>query len=315
MKYLTSVCVLTVCLFLCAGFVFADTIFLKDGSSIKGIVVEEYSDRVKISTFEGEKTVSKNKIKEIAHDLPEQNLLRLGDRYMGLGEFDKAYFYYEKAHKANPEFSIALEKMNYAKGYFFRKKQLNKQKNVQKKQELEDWPKPPYTYKDFEEDLVYHIGIRIGEEKNAIVVLEVIKNTPAFHAGLSRGDKIVSVWGKLTGYMSDTQVAELIQDESMGEIKLKIERDVLLQKEKLPKSLQAILGGKLDMLMDGLTVTELVKGGSGESAGLKEGDLIVSINGQPTRYMPLKDAVNIIESPANDVVDFTLRRGVTIWRE
>jgi len=92
----------------------ADAIYLKDGKEVKGIVVEEYADRVVISTYEGEQMLPKSDIDNIEYDFVEQNLVKLGDRYKERHEFEKAYFYYEKAIKTNPDYKVARERMNYS---------------------------------------------------------------------------------------------------------------------------------------------------------------------------------------------------------
>src|SRR4030042_5854565 len=99
----------------------ADTVYIKDGEEIKGIVVEEYTDRLVISTYEGEKTFFKKNIDRIIYDLTEQNLVMLGDKCMSREEFEKAYFYFDKAGRENPGYQLASDRMNYVTGYFFRK--------------------------------------------------------------------------------------------------------------------------------------------------------------------------------------------------
>ena len=47
---------------------FSDTIYLKDKSQVKGIVVEEYNDRIVISTEYGESEMMKEEIKKIIYD-------------------------------------------------------------------------------------------------------------------------------------------------------------------------------------------------------------------------------------------------------
>ena len=62
---------------------FSDTIQLTSGEKVMGIIVEEYADRVVVSTFEGEKIVHRNNIKSLYYDQMEQNLIKLGDKYFG----------------------------------------------------------------------------------------------------------------------------------------------------------------------------------------------------------------------------------------
>ncbi|MBL7155536.1 MAG: PDZ domain-containing protein [Candidatus Omnitrophica bacterium] len=297
--------------------VLADTISLKDGKEIKGIVVEEYNDRLVVSTYKGEKAIFKELVSKVRYDLPEQNLVKLGDAYTSRREYDKAYFYYEKAHKANPDYTPAREKMNYVMGYIFRKEEEAKRDDVTRMQEFENWP--PETSgeeKDFEKSLTGDIGIRLAEKGNQILVTDVLKDSPAASAGLKENDILISVWGKFTGYMPRGKVAQLLLEEAAGEIKINIDRSIALKKERSPsRNYKEIMGGALGMLIDGLTVLGVNKGGSAEKAGLEKDDLIIAIDGAATRYMPLDDAIKMIKDGKKDVMTFTVRRNVTIWRK
>ena len=296
---------------------FSDTIQLTSGEKVMGIIVEEYADRVVVSTFEGEKIVHRNNIKSLYYDQMEQNLIKLGDKYFGRGEYDKAYFYYEKATKVNPELKIARDKMNFIMGHLFRKKEEAKEDSVKRRQEFEEWtPDKPQTVEgaDFKKELYEDIGFRISDKNNTIRVRSLRKGSPAEISGLKNNDILISVWGRLTGYMNEKDVATMLLKESGGEIKIVAERYILVNKKKpIIKNYRDIIGGRLDMLIEGLTVVELGELGAGKNAGLKEGDLIVAIDGKSTRYMPIKEAIDIIEDTKKDTVIFTIRREMTIW--
>jgi len=293
---------------------FADTIYLKTGKSLKGVVVEEYADRVVISTHKGEKCILKDVISKVIYDRPEQNLVRLGNAYMARREYEKAYFAYERAQWLNPESKVAREKMNYVTGFYFRKQALKKMDDIKRMQEHEDRLRQTAVLdQELEKDLLDKVGIKTSTKGGRVKVDEVIKGSPAFDAGIRRGDTLVSVWGALTGYMSEDDVARLFLKEGIGEIKAEIERDVTVMNERpRQKSYADVLGGKLEMLFDGLTLVKLGADSPGREDGLEEGDLITEINGESTRYMPLKKATGIIEKSTAPV--FTLRRKVTIWR-
>ena len=313
MKKILLIC----CVFmLFAVSAFADTVQFKNDEELKGIVVEEYVDRIVISTYEGEKTIPKDGIRKIIYDLPEQNLIKLGDVYMARRELERAYFYYEKALQANSKSAIARDKMNYITGYLFRRLQQDKLREVKRRGELEKWPGgAPAEEESLEEKLIEKVGIRVDEDDNRMKVKEVKIASPAYRAGLRKNDIMVSVWGKMTGYMSKDALWRLFLEEGVGEIKTTIERAVVLNKEKTAgKNYRHIIGGKLDMLPDGLTLIALDSGGIGEKAGLGKGDLIIALNGASTRYMPLLDAIKKIESRSEKAITLTVRRDTTIWR-
>ena len=47
---------------------FADTIVLKDSTKTKGLVVDEYVDRIVVSTYEGEIFLSRSDIEDIIYE-------------------------------------------------------------------------------------------------------------------------------------------------------------------------------------------------------------------------------------------------------
>ena len=69
------------------------------------------------------------------------------------------------------------------------------------------------------------------------------------------------------------------------------------------------------MEFDGLTVSGVKEGGSAFEAGLKKGDLITAIDGNSTRYMPLKKAIELIRNSKTGSTKLTLRREIIIWRK
>ncbi len=308
---LLSVCILP------GAFVSADTVSLKSGEGVRGSIVEEYKDRIVISTYEGEKGILKENIREILYDLPEQNLVKLGDACVGRREYEKAYFYYEKAHRANSSHQIARDKMNYVMGFLFRRREQDKLTDVKRRRDFDNWPPPPESKEDdLEKQLEDVFGICLDEKKNRIEITNVRKPSMAFASGLRRNDALISVWGRLTGYMSIESVARLLLEENFGEVKIGIEREITVEKDgSSGGSYTNMLGVKLDMPIDGLTVAGVTPEGKAAKAGLMKGDLITAVCGVSTRYTPLKKVIKMIENRRRDTIAFTARREVTIWRK
>ncbi len=315
--YKGRVCVVFFVFFACGIHLFADTVKLRNGGDIRGIVVEEYRDRVIVSTHEGEKEIFRKNILDILYDLPEQNLLKLGDACMGRREYEKAYFYYEKAHYANPSNRNARDKMNYVMGHLFRKRERGKEADVKRRKDFEIWPQAEKFEEDgLENRLEDVIGVKLNVKKNRMTITSVRNPSVAYKAGLRENDALISVWGRLTGYMSTENVAQILMNESFGEIKIEIEREVIIEKDKRSgKPYRSILGAGLIMSVEGLTVSGVAPGGKAEEAGLKSGDFITAIDGISTRYMPLKNAIKMLEDPKHESIAFTAKREVTIWRK
>ncbi|MBN1353105.1 MAG: PDZ domain-containing protein [Candidatus Omnitrophica bacterium] len=291
---------------------------MRQGEEIKGIVVEEYSDRIVLSTYEGEKTIMKDAIRQIVYDLPEQNLVKLGDAFVARHDLEKAYFFYDKALKVNPDYEIASIKRNYVAGYLFRRSRERKLEDVKRMQAAEEWTKSAVAGKAEEsadKKLNDEIGITIAMDGGRAKIADVRKGSPAYLAGLRKNDVLVSAWGRLTGYMKKEDIENLLMEHGPGEIRIEIERKFVVNKALTPAALDyvSLIGGKFDMLIDGLTLVDVKEGGPCETAGLKKDDLIMAINGAPTRYMPLARAIKIVKRQDNKKVVFLARRSLTIW--
>src|SRR3989338_7218511 len=93
-------------LFLCAR-LRADTLILKNGEEMKGLVVERHADRVILSTEKGEVPVMLEDIRNIDYQDSAQHFFELGKAREAAGRLGEAIAYYEEALKANPEFDEA----------------------------------------------------------------------------------------------------------------------------------------------------------------------------------------------------------------
>ncbi|MEE8317873.1 MAG: tetratricopeptide repeat protein, partial [Candidatus Omnitrophota bacterium] len=100
MRYLIT---MIICIISVTTLLYADTVIMKDRTKVKGLVVEEYVDRITLSTVEGEKNILRQEIERIEYDTPEQNFMQLGRAYDAKGWYDKASFYYKKAMEIKPD--------------------------------------------------------------------------------------------------------------------------------------------------------------------------------------------------------------------
>lgn len=286
--------------------VFPDTIYLKDGSEVKGIIVEEYKDRVIVSTEYGETEMSKDEIKKINYDLAEQNLVSMADKYMQIGDYEKAYFYYEKAKKVNPDYKEAIEGSNYLSGYLFRKELTKKTDYVNWRQTVEDFQRNKSEEGGAPADMLRRVvGMDIIRKDKEIIITKVYSSSPAEQAGVEEGDVISSVWGVLTKYMSEKEVTEeLIKPEHL-EVKILIDRDVPIEPDVIHPS-------QLQLTFEGLSLRNISENTKAYGCGVRSDDLILTIDGESIRYTPIKDVTHQLKSGARNVM---LRREITIWRK
>lgn len=294
----------------------ADTIYTNDGKEIKGIVVEEYNDRLVLSTADGEVTVMKADIRELTFDSEEDNLVRLAQQAMDRRDQARAYSYYERALKINPDSKAARDGLVYLQSYILRQKEAKKEDDIRRQESLER-SGGALTAGSAEEDMAATLertaGMAIAIKDNFPQVERVKPGSPAYQAGIRKGDVLVAIWGKLTGYMSLDDIIYTLLKRSALEIRCTIERSVEItvnSDKKMMSGPEGSIGAGLSMEIDGLTVSAV----KDAAAGLEKGDLVVAIDGKSTRYMPLKAVVAFIRNVKSDAVRLTLRRNLIIWR-
>lgn len=301
----------------------ADTILKTDGKEIRGVVVEEYKDRLVFSTVDGEIDVMKSEIKRVSLDDEESNLLKLAANAKDNDDLARAGAYYEKVLAINPRSKAAKEGASFIKLQSWQKEKKRKLADLEKQAEIDMYgsarPAADARGSDLEEmkdRLEKQMGISLGSEGNLPVVTRVKAETPASIAGIDRGDRLVSTWGKLTGYMSFKEVVDLLLNKSSMEVRCTIERTVDLPVSRIRTTLTSadLIGASLDIGPEGLALFTVKPGGSAEKAGLMKGDLIVSIDGVPTRYLQLGKAINLIKRSKGNSVKIVFRRDVVIWK-
>lgn len=307
----------------CAVSLSADTITTNDRKEVKGIIVEDYKDRVVFSTVDGEMVVMKSDIRELSFDSEEDNLVKLAEQASERRDYSRAMGYYEMALKVNPDSAIVKQGMAYLRGNVFRKEESLKTASIKRQQDMELYgPQGPAIQKsdgidDMAKTLEKTTGIKVSIE-NSIPIIDGIKpDSPAYEAGLRRGDVLISVWSKLTGYLSLKEILDLLVNKSAIEIRCVIERvaDVVINPDKtMISGTEGLIGASFIMEMDGLTVSAVKESGSAYSAGLQNSDLVMAIDGKQTRYMPLKKAIELIKRSDEGNVKLTIRRKAIIWR-
>ncbi|MDD5439497.1 MAG: nickel pincer cofactor biosynthesis protein LarC [Candidatus Omnitrophica bacterium] len=292
-------------LFLCVSYAVADTVYCKDGRELKGIIVEEYRDRVILSQEDGEKALSKDIIRSIDYDLEEQNLVSMADASLRAGDYDRAYYYYEKAKAVNPSYKDAIAGSNYLSGYIMRRASSKKLAQIQWSQTVEDFNKEKRKEGASVPKIVDLVGLELAEDtSHRIVVKKIYEGTPADRAGIAEGDAIASVWGKLTGYMRLDDVTALFTRGENLELKVQVDR-------KLKVEPKVILPSQLSLVFDGLTLKAVREESQAYQDGFRDGDVILAIDGKNIRYTPQAEIERTLAEGPHVLV---IRRELTIWR-
>jgi hypothetical protein len=282
--------------FFCLSDTCADTIYLEDGSSIKGLVVESHCDRVVFSTADGEKVLFKSEIDEIFFDELEQNYYYIANRFACDMDFERAERFYSKALTVNPDYKEAKDALVRLDDKRMREAKRWKAGN------------PSGTLKK-------QLGISLKGEDDSCIVDKVFEEKSLF----SIGDAITAIWDESARFMKKDEVAEKIIGPPGTSVKLTIQRNVSFCSRCVPWYFR-ILGIKketilpLTMKLEGLTVGEITEESVARKSGLMHNDRILAIDARPTRYMPLSEANSLIHKEIPQEVQLTIEREVTLTR-
>ena len=294
---------------------FADTVILKNRKKIKGLILEEFRDRIILSTAGGETAILKKDIRFAVYDSEEKALIKKARNYSRRREYLRAYYIYKKALELDPDLEEAREQLHYLRGI------LETQISRDIKDELRSKIDAEKSRKKFSEKLADEFGIVLGDGDKYTVVKSVRESAVSSRSDrLQSGDRIVSVWGEMAGYMDADEVAGMML--SSDENKFVIERDTsptlghssgLL--DRFTGDTRGTIGGTLKLSRKGVVVTGVKPGGAFALAGIKKGDIIYRIKGRNTRYMPMRKIAEILKKNEGKAVEIVVRRTVTMWRK
>ena len=165
---------------------------------------------------------------------------------------------------------------------------------------------------------------KVGKPKDFMpsqIIGEVRKDSAAEKAGLKPGDKILEINGKpVNGFAgsldsifetivlsSGETIDFLVQREGVAE-PLKITSGFTIEKAKWyqRRGLRQVGIGPKD---EELVVGGVSKGSPAFKAGIKEGDVVLSMNGQ--HFLESEKAVEFIKSQGTNLIDIVIKRGNT----
>ncbi|MBI3315772.1 MAG: PDZ domain-containing protein [Candidatus Omnitrophica bacterium] len=308
-------------LFLFCADVRADTITLKNGKEIKGLVVEQHADRIILSTKTGEIPVLKKGIKNIAYDEPAQNFMQIGKAYESEKKLREALAYYEKALEVNPSLEEAQAAAQGLRNRLWAFSTEGPRSEVEKQQALYDaWGGgrsfDELIQKERAEEgsaLKERLGLSLEKKGDWVRVTAADGKKDAALGGLKKGDRLVSVDGQSLRYLNVDAVTKPLLLPRYTNFLLEFEREVQLAKPEGQKRLSA-LGLDLKLEYQGIVIRSVKEGSAAARAGLKEKDLVMKVNGEATRYLPLGKAIKMIESSHDSTAVFTVRRTTLLAR-
>lgn len=303
-----SLYILLFCVILAAPFSTADTLLLRDGTEVKGLILNEYKDRIVVSTASGEKYFMKSAIKSASYDSEARELLQKARNEVKRGEYIKAYYSYEKVVELDPKIEEAGERLMFLRKYLENKVRDDIGSGIARGNaniSLKD-PKGPL------EKLQDKLGITLSPgEKYAYISALTDK---AGTKGLKENDRIVSIWGEMTAFMGPEEVAGLLL--WLHESRLIIERTVavdLNSDNEVQGKYDRVIGAKLGLERKGVVVVDVDNEGPFVKAGIKKGDNILAVDGKDTTYMPMGTLTGMIMEGQGRTAEFVVRRNLTLW--
>lgn len=279
---------------------YCDIITMKNKKILKGVVVEKYADRLILSTVEGEVEVLRSDIDEIAYDAPEQSYYDIGMGFEMKGRLNEANYYYRKALDAKPDFQAAKEAVIRTNIAITKTEEKAMKKALSREKG------------SLEGQLDYVCGLSLAEEDGWIRVTSVKSNSAARESGMHEKDILVSMWGNPVRGMNLSAVKDELVNSTSSEVKITIERKIAmprLQTTGRPNILKE-WGFSVALPAEGLTIKTV---NPQAQDLLAKDDMVVAIEDQPTRYMPLKDFYRIANG-AGKKLSVTIRRNIFLER-
>ena len=301
----------------------ADTLYLKENKEIKGIVIENYHDRIVFNTIDGEKTFKKSDIEDILYDRREQNLLKLGDFHYQKDNLIKAYTYYRKAYQINPDYKEAQDRYIHIRSVLMRRPEKQFKSDMDRKRALFQQSGKLYApvikegiAKSKEELFKQLTGIVLFTEDEIPKILSLVSESAASKAGIKVYDEIFSVWGRLTAYYDLDDIVDMIIDSPSPEIMLQVKREVSIYPDSKKIESLSDLGVSIGIKESGLMVSGIDKAIMPSEIDLLKEDIISDVNDKSIIYMPLNEVKETIESSLTEgKLTLKIIRNLTLWRK
>lgn len=307
------------CLFMCSP-LYADTVRLKSGQELKGLIVEKHEDRVILSTEKGETPVLKETIQTIRYDEAEQNFLELGEANEAVQRWAEALVYYDKALEANPNFEDAKKAQVRVRNHLWSKTAQGPQGEIERRQMLYDsWGTSgvPSSKKQARREGVSlrdGLGIELKKEGDWVQASQVSPKKDAALAGMKKGDRLAAIDGRSLRYLSVDAVRQKLLSPRFSNFTLEYERDCPLMKTGFEKEFPEF-GLELSLEHEGVVVQSVKEPSPASKAGLRAQDLLTAVNGESIRYLPLAKLMKAVQKPTDYTVKLSVRRSALLTRK
>ncbi len=286
---------------------YADTIVLKDGRRIEGLILAEQQDcyivKIKIGTTKVEKAM----VDKVSRLSSEENFVNFGNQFLDYKNYDAALEQYKKALDVNPEFQPAKDAVAKVE-------KIKKEIEEKKRAELEKKKKEIEEKKDVAEK---GFGFRLDVANDQLRIISINADSGAEAAGLKRNDQIIQINNQpMKGKSLEEIINYLVKGEG-GAYSFLVQREVELTRKKIDYQKHTFVGVGifLDVAGNDLIVNSVIVGEPADLAGLKPRDKVISINGKKTAGVSVNDAAELIGGTELSTVTLVMQRSVDIERK
>lgn len=300
----------------------ADTVQLKDGEQLKGLVVEEYEDRVILSTADGEMPVMRKEILKVEYDDPSYTLLSMGRELERNKKFGEALSYYEKAAQLNPSLQEAKTAAIGVRSKMWAGFTEGPLGEMQKQQEIQDAYRADTSIEDearrseeADESLLWkRMGVELLQDGDFIRVEDVRIGGYGHQAGMRIGDVIYAVDGHSMRYIQKRTVMKDLLNPRYASMTMEVRRKVTFP-AKVAKTDLRNLGIDLKQDYNGVVIHRVKSGSPADRYGVKAGDRLMHVGGSSTRYMPLNKIGSAFKSNQGKAFSIETSRTLQMARQ
>jgi C-terminal processing protease CtpA/Prc len=300
----------------------ADEIHLKSGGRVKGLVLENYEDRLLVSTVEGEQVFLKQDIANVDYDDPAYAVLNLAREKEAAGKMPQALAYYEKAYELNENLAEAKQAALGIRSKLWANMSAKPVSSVAKQQDIEDAYRANISLeeqasKNIDEEaelLGERLGVRLEKAGDWVIVGHARLGSSGHKYGMRAKDRLVGVDGKSLRYLSvDAVGRELLEPRNANAV-LDMERDLVFNRDSKHRKLKHF-GFSVKQKYEGLTISQVKRSTPADDMKLEPGGLITRIDDEPTRYMSTRDAIRRMEKSDEPYLEITVQTRIQFVRK
>lgn len=288
----------------------ADYVYLKDGLTISGILIEEKEKVFVYRIPYGEMFINRENIVKIVRETKDKPLLREAEKYIKDKNFKQAIKTCGEVLEINPDSVEALDLKQKAIEAWHnyeaeREEKIRRQKEEQERKARET--------ENLQTALKNKSGIAIKEDGGDYVIADIYYNCPLTKGQIKPGDTLIAVQDTKIKKFPIKKVYDLLV--TLKKINLTIQRSVILTREKIlwqGTKEYVGLGISIEKVDNAIKITNLMPDGPAAKAGLFKNDIIISLAGYPISSSSMDDIIKILKGNAGTSLKATIEREVTL---